>query len=105
MCMNRFGQFDIKVETKHFVGEKIRIAKILDKEITVIDFKIEESNVQAYRERGSDKCLHLQISIGGVMHILFTSSGPLIEAIQKVPADGFPFTTTIIEENKRYIFT
>jgi len=29
----------------------------------------------------------------------------LIEVIQKIPESGFPFTTTIIEENDRYLFT
>jgi hypothetical protein len=29
----------------------------------------------------------------------------LIETIKKIPADAFPFTTTIITENERYLFT
>ncbi|MGA2824317.1 MAG: hypothetical protein ABSE72_12425 [Bacteroidales bacterium] len=103
--MNNFNQFGITVTAKSFVGDKIKILKILGKEIVVHDHKIEESKVQAFRERGADKCLHLQISINDVKHILFTSSGPLIEMIQQIPATGFPFTTTIIEDNDRYIFT
>jgi hypothetical protein len=103
--MNNFNQFGITVTAKSFVGDKIKIAKVFEKEIVVHDFKIEESKVQSYRERGADKCLHLQISINDVKHILFTSSGPLIEAIQLVPENGFPFTTTIIEDNDRFIFT
>lgn len=103
--MNKFNQFGITVTAKSFVGDKIQVTKILDKEIVVYDHRIEESTVQKYRERGADKCLHLQISINDVKHVLFTSSRPLIEAIQKVPQTGFPFTTTIIEENKRFKFT
>lgn len=103
--MNNFNQFGITVNAKYFVGEKIRIAKILGKEIVVHDHKIEESKVQKYRERGADKCLHIQISINDVKHILFTSSGSLIEQIQMVPETGFPFTTIIIEDNRRFIFT
>jgi hypothetical protein len=103
--MNNFNQFGIKVTSKNFIGDKIKISRLLGKEIIVHDWKIEESTVSAFRERGSDKCLLLQISINGEKHIIFTSSSGLFEAIKLVPADGFPFTTIIVEENKRYKFT
>jgi len=103
--MNRFSQFNIKTTSKGFEGNKIKMAKILNREITVHGFKIEESKVPAFKEKGSTKCLHLSISFDGEMHIVFTSSVGLIEAIQQVPENKFPFTTTIIEENDRYKFT
>lgn len=103
--MNKFNQFGITVAAKSFIGDKIKISKILGREIVVHDHKIVESKVQAFRERGADKCLHLQISINDVKHILFTSSGPLIEAIQLIPETGFPFSTIIIEENDSFKFT
>jgi hypothetical protein len=103
--MNRFSQFDIKPTSKGFEGSKIKMAKILNREIIVHAFKIEDSKVTAFKEKGSCKCLHIQISIDSEMHIVFTSSTGLMETIQQVPENKFPFTTTIIEENDRYKFT
>lgn len=101
--MNRFSQFNITTATKGFEGEKIKISKILNREIVVHEFKIEESKL--FKEKGTGKCLHLQISFNEEKHIIFTSSGGLINAIQQIPESAFPFMTTIIEENDRFIFT
>jgi hypothetical protein len=103
--MNRFSQFDIKTPARGFEGDKIKMERILNREITIHAFKIEESKVSAFRERGSGKCLHLQISHNNEMHVVFTSSSGLIETIQQVPADKFPFLTTIVKQNDRLIFT
>ena len=102
--MNRFSQFNITTAaTKGFEGEKIKISKVLNREIVVHDFKIEESKL--FKEKGTGKCLHLQISFNDEKHIIFTSSGGLINAIQQIPEGEFPFITTIVEENDRYNFT
>jgi hypothetical protein len=103
--MNRFSQFNIKPPTKGFEGGKIKMSRILNKEIVVHDYKIEESKVAAFREKGSGKCLYLQISFDNEMHVVFTSGSGLIETIQLVPKAQFPFTTIIVEENDRYKFT
>ena len=101
--MNNFSQFGIKAETKGFEGEKIKMLRILNREIIVHDFKLEASKV--YKEIGSGKCLHLQIEMNGTKHVVFTGSCGLIDQITKVPEEGLPFKTTIIQENDRYIFT
>lgn len=101
--MKNFSQFNIKPVTKGFEGDKIKMSKILNREIVVHHFKIEDSKV--FKDKGSGKCLHLQISVSNEKHIIFTSSNGLIEAIQQVPENGFPFTTIIVEENERYLFT
>lgn len=101
--MNTFRQFNIKTPTKGFEGDKIKIAKIINHEIIVHNFKIEPS--KCFKEKGSGKCLQLQISINNEKHIVFTSSTGLIEAIQQIPKDGFPFSTIIIEDNDRFIFS
>lgn len=44
-------------------------------------------------------------SYSGKNHVLFNGSIYLMEMIEKVEKDKFPFTTTIVEENKRYEFT
>lgn len=103
--MNRFSQFNIKAPARGFEGDKIKMDKILNREIVVHAFKIEESKVKAFQERGSGKCLHLQISFNNEMHIVFTSSAGLIETIQQVPSDKFPFLATIVKQNERLIFT
>jgi len=101
--MQKFNQFNIKPTSKGFEGDKIKMSKILNKEIVVHDFKVEDS--KCFKDRGNGKCLHLQVSINGDKHIIFTSATGLIEVIQQVPGDGFPFSTTIIQEGERYLFT
>lgn len=101
--MNTFSQFSIQAPTRGFEGDKIKMSRILNREIVVHDFKIEDSKV--FKEKGSGKCLQLQISFSNEKHVVFTSASGLIEVILQIPKNGFPFTTTIIEENDRYIFT
>jgi hypothetical protein len=100
--MNAFKDFGITATVKSFTGDKIKMNKILNKQIQVLAFKIDASK---YTEKGNGKCLHLQIKIGDVQHIVFTGSATLMDMIAKVPAGKFPFNTTIIEENERYEFT
>jgi hypothetical protein len=101
--MNSFSQFNIETPSKGFEGDKIKMSKILDREIIVHHFKIVDSKV--FKELGSGKCMHLQISFNNEKHIVFTGASGLIDAIIQVPEDGFPFTTIIKEENERFKFT
>jgi hypothetical protein len=101
--MKRFDEFNIKAPEKGFIGDKIKIARILDREIIVLDFKIEDS--KHFLDKGNGKCLHLQISINDEKHIVFTGSCGLIETIIQVPKEDFPFTTIIRKENDRFKFT
>jgi hypothetical protein len=101
--MKAFSQFNIQAPSKGFEGDKIKMSRILNREIVVHDYKIEDSKV--FKEKGSGKCLQMQISFNNNKHVIFTSASGLIEVIQQVPDNGFPFTTTIIPENDRYIFT
>lgn len=101
--MNSFSQFNVKPVERGFEGDKIKMSKILNREIVVHDFKLEESKV--FKDRGSGKCLHLQISFQNEKHIVFTGASGLIGMIEQVPKEGFPFTTTIIQEGERFLFT
>jgi hypothetical protein len=103
--MKKFNQFDIKVTSKVFQGDKIKIARILNQEIIVHDFKIEDSKVPAFKLKGTGQCLHMQIELNGEKHIVFTSGVELIEAIQQIPKAEFPFSTVIIQDDKRLRFT
>jgi len=101
--MKKFSQFNVQPLTKSFEGDKIKMTKILNRVIVVHDFKIEDSKV--FRDRGNGKCLYLQISVGGEKHIVFTSSTGLLDVIQQIPEDGFPFETTIVQEGERFLFS
>lgn len=98
--MKRFSDLGIQTETQTFIGDKVKVKNILNKEITVHNYKIEESK---FKDKG--KCLHLQIKIGDEMRVAFTGSKGLISVIEKVSLDDLPFTTTIVSNNERFEFT
>jgi hypothetical protein len=103
--MNSFNQFNITSNTTSFVGDKIKMIKILDKQIIVHHYKLDDSKVYKDKNRGTCKCLQLQITYNDEKYVIFTSSSGLIDMIQQIPLGGFPFTTTIIKENDRFIFS
>ncbi|MBA4849465.1 hypothetical protein [Emticicia sp. BO119] len=97
--MNQFKEFNIIAENSTFIGDKVKISKVLNRKIEVHTYKVEDS------KHNPGKCLCLQIKMDGKDHIIFTGSTVLLATIQKVPKDKFPFETTIIEENKMFQFT
>ena len=99
--MNTFKDFNITSSRVAFTGDKIKIDRILNREIVVHDYKIEKSKF----EKASGKCLHLQIELNQTMHVVFTGSVGLMDQIEKVPRDKLPFKTTIVKENERFEFT
>jgi len=95
-----FKDFNIKPKPLNFVGDKIQMAKIFNFEIKVFYYKIEEST-----KKENTKCLTIQIEKQGVKRIIFTGSTTLMEQIERVPKDKFPFNTKIIMgDNDRYEF-
>ena len=100
--MKKFSELGIKSTQKRLTGEKIKISKILNREITVRDYRLETSK---FGKNKSGKCLFLQIETEGQKHVVFTGSDVLIDLIQQVPADQFPFTTTIVKEGESFEFT
>lgn len=101
--VKKFTDFGIKPSAKAFVGRKIEIDQILNTEIVVHAFRIEDSRFA--KENNNEKCLHLQISIGEIKYVVFTGSVCLMDMIQRVPEGGLPFTTKIIKDNKQLQFT
>lgn len=102
--MNNFKQFNIQEEqSEGFIGNKIKMSKILDREIIVHHYKIEDSKI--FANKGTGKCLYMQITFNNDKHVIFTSASKLMNDIQQIPKDGFPFITTIIEKDERFIFT
>ena len=100
--MKKFSDFNITVISKAFTGEKIKMVKILNKPIEVVNYEINESK---YREKGNGKCLYIQIKLKDELHVVFTGSTSLMEQIQQVPKDEFPFIATIIQETESFKFT
>ena len=101
LATKSFKDFKIEIKTKNFTGDKIAIDRIINCEIQVHDMKIENSKY----EKGNGKCLCLQIVFNGDKRVLFTGSTRLMEQIEKVPVDGYPFIATIIKEDKQFKFT
>lgn len=100
--MNQFRDFNIKSELKSFGGEKIKIQKVLNKEIIVQDYKVEASK---YTDKGDGQRLVLQVLVDEVQHIIFSGSIVLREMIAKAPKEKFPFKTIIVQEGERFEFT
>lgn len=100
--MKRFSELGIETKLKNFEGDKISLESVLNRVITVMDYKIVESK---YQEKGNGKCLHMQIEVNGERRVLFSGSGYLMDTISKVDENDFLFTTTIIKKNKRVEFS
>lgn len=98
--MHNFKDFNIKPRTKAFVGEKISISRILNKEIIVHDFKVKPST-----QKEGTNYLTMQIEKSGEKRIVFTGSTFLIDMIQRVPENKFPFKTIIKGDEDYYEFT
>lgn len=98
--MNNFKDLGIKPAEKPLTGEKIKMNKVLNLDITVIDFRIVDSKYY----KGT-KCLYLGIDLNGTKHIVFAQGNILIQVIEQIPVNKFPFKTRIIKENGRYEFS
>lgn len=98
--MRKFSEFNIKIEYSNFEGDKIQIAKILNVDIIVIDYKIEPS-----KQKENSEFLTLQIEYKGFKRIVFTGSKTLTNQIKQIDKTNFPFTAKIISgEGDRYEF-
>jgi hypothetical protein len=96
--MNNFKDFNIKPKTESFVGDKRKMSKLLNLEITVHRYKIVPSKFDGSR-------LDLQIELNGVKMVTWTASNYMVQMIKDVPENGFPFKTIIKEVDEHYEFT
>jgi|SRR6185437_1499117 len=98
--MNTFAQFGIEKITQRaqFTGPKITVGKVLNREIIVNAYRIVDSKFEGKR-------LDIDILLNDELRLLWTGRKSLMEAIQLVPKDGFPFKATIIFENEIYQFS
>jgi len=83
-------------------GSKINITRIMNREVVILDFKIEDSK---FPKNKSGKCLFLQIEFDGERRVVFTGSDVLISQIRQVSEENIPFTATIIKNGEYFEFT
>jgi hypothetical protein len=102
MSVKSFKDFGIKSEIKSYIGEKIKMDKVLNREIIVLDGKVEPSN---YKDKGSGNRVVLQIKYKEEMRVIFSGAVGLIDVISRLPKDAFPFSTTIAKDGERLEFT
>jgi hypothetical protein len=94
-----FNELGVKApESKSFTGEKIPVKKVLGKQIIIHDFKICPSKFQGTRA-------DIQISSHDEKRVIFTGSSYLIGTLEKIPKESFPFSTTIVEQDEKFLFT
>lgn len=99
--MKKFSDLNIKLDNENiFMSEKMKISEIVEKQIIVESFKITDSKFP------NKKCLNLYFNFNNKNKITFSSSEKLIEQIEKVNINDFPFETKIIKlDFGGYIFT
>ncbi|QGK72821.1 hypothetical protein [Flavobacterium sp. SLB02] len=90
--MKNFKDFNIQPVIENFVGDKIETKKLLDKEIVIKDFKVVPSKFEGRGDR-----LDMQIEYKDEDRVVFTGGKYLIQTIEKVPKDCFPFKAKIVE--------
>lgn len=102
MKVKSFKDFDIELTRTALTGDKIDMDDLLNREIVITAFSIDTSK---FPEKGNGMRLTLQFIIDGRERVVFTGSLQLQDLIKKVDQNNFPFSTTIIKQNKGFKFT
>jgi len=92
---------DFAVDDRILNGDKMKLGEILNKEITIVGYKIRKSK---YAKPNTELYLSLQFDLAGIRHVAFTGSNVLINQIEKY-ADKMPFITTILKIDKYFTFS
>ncbi len=80
-------------------GDKKFMNDILNREITITDFRISGS-----KKRNGTDCLQLQFLMDDAVCVVFTGSSVLIDQIQS-SKENIPFRTTVVKRDKYYSFS
>jgi hypothetical protein len=96
--MKNFSELGIKPKENKFIGDKIKIDRILDNDIVVNDFEIEPSKFEGNR-------LKLAIEYKEEKRIVFTGSANLMDMIGRVDKKHLPISTKIVKKEDRFEFT
>ncbi len=100
--MKLFSELGIKVDQIPMAGEKIKINRVVNKQIEVVDFELNSSK---FNSESGHKCLKLQIRFENELRVVFTGATMLVQAISKIEKTNLPFMTIIVENNGFYTFT
>ena len=98
--MTAFKDLGITAKPSSFIGDKIKIDKVLNQEIKVHAFKIAKST-----KKENTDYLTIQVEKNETKYVIFTGSTILMQMIKEVPEEKFPFTTTIVKNNDYPEFT
>lgn len=79
-------------------GEKLKIEDVLNREITVLAFRIKPSKYK------TENCLTIQFLLSGVKYVTFTGSNVLTDQARTYQKE-MPFLATIKKIDKYYTFT
>ena len=98
--IHRFSDFALDDE-QPLDGEKVKIDHLLNKEITILRFKVRKSKFDK-----SPKCATVQFNEEGnkTKRIFFTGSVVIIDLLEKYK-DKVPFVTTIKKIDRYYTLT
>ena len=99
--MERYSDFAPTLNGR-FVGERIRVEEVLNKDLILLDFEIRPSKIE--ENKGRD-CLYMQIEFEKRKRVLITGSAVLIDQCTKAK-DHIPFLTKIARgegKNKRFL--
>lgn len=80
-------------------GNKKRLDEILNREITVIDFRVRKST-----KRDGTECLQMQFLFDDEVCVVFTGSSVLINQIKEAK-DNIPFVGTVVKLDRYYSFS
>lgn len=98
--MFNFSDLGIQPKENTFTRKKIDVDDLINEEIIVYDFEIKDSTKKA-----GTKYLTLQIEKENKKRVVFTSGKTLMDVVQQIPKDKFPFKTIIKKNDKRLEFT
>lgn len=98
IAKQKFSDLGIKTVTNQYIGDKIKIQRILNKEITVFRYTVSPSKIKG-------DYAQIQIELNGTKHVIFTGSTVLIQTLKQIPESAFPFTTIIVQEQEHFEFT
>lgn len=96
--MKEFKDLGITPTVDHFIGEKIKISKVLNQRIVIERYEINDSKY-------TNKVLKLQIKYKDESRVIFTGSKVLMNIIEQINKEDFPFSTTIIKNGESLEFS
>jgi hypothetical protein len=82
-------------------GVKLKIDDIINKEITVIGYRVKDSK---FTKDKVTTCLTIQFLLGDARHVVFTGSGVLLDQCKSYENE-IPFLATVKKIDKYFTFT